>query len=55
MRSRGYIGNERDSDCRESVQRMERSVHEVDRKTERRVNQLAEDNGAHQGVEEGIG
>ena len=36
-------GNERENDRRESVQRMERSVHEVDRKTDRRVSQLAED------------
>ena len=40
------LGNEREGDRRESVQRMERNVHEVDRKTERRVNQLAEDNAA---------
>ena len=39
-------GNERENDRRESAQKIERSVHEMDKRTDRRVSQLAEDSAA---------
>ena len=39
-------GSERENDRRESAQRIERSVHEMDKRTDRRVSQLAENSAA---------